>query len=152
MYMRHIPNGFRDRVISLYSSKIDYNVTCEGFVWLIITGSGLDHWIYWHFDYNYSQLWELTINGCLRLAPFLRNVFSFTVTDLVLIYESVTSSSSVVRLLTLHNWTLNSLTTDLRLSYECRMIDLSWTELNPRMTAPLRLKSELVYNFRENRT
>jgi hypothetical protein len=31
----------------------------------------------------------------------------FCVTDLVLIYESVTSSASVVRWLTLHSWTLN---------------------------------------------
>jgi hypothetical protein len=22
----------------------------------IIAGSGLDDWIYWHFDYNYNQL------------------------------------------------------------------------------------------------
>jgi hypothetical protein len=36
--------------------------------------------------------------------------FSSTVTDLVLIYESVTSSVYVVRWLTLHSWTLNSLT------------------------------------------
>jgi hypothetical protein len=35
------------------------------------------------------------------------SVFSSTVTDLVLIYESVTSSASVVRWLTLHSWTLN---------------------------------------------
>jgi hypothetical protein len=35
------------------------------------------------------------------------SVFSFTVTNLILIYESVTSSASVVRWLTLHSWTLN---------------------------------------------
>jgi hypothetical protein len=35
------------------------------------------------------------------------SVFSSTVTDLVLIYESVTSSASVVRWLALHSWTLN---------------------------------------------
>jgi hypothetical protein len=34
------------------------------------------------------------------------SVFSSTVTDLVLIYESITSSASVVRLLALHSWTL----------------------------------------------
>jgi hypothetical protein len=32
---------------------------------------GLDDWIYWHFYYNYNQLWQLTINNCLRLTPFL---------------------------------------------------------------------------------
>jgi hypothetical protein len=35
------------------------------------------------------------------------NVFSSTMNGLVLIYESVTSSASVARWLTLHNWTLN---------------------------------------------
>jgi hypothetical protein len=34
------------------------------------------------------------------------SVLSSTVADLVLIYESVTSSASVVRGLTLHSWTL----------------------------------------------
>jgi hypothetical protein len=36
----------------------------------------------------------------------------FCVIDLVLIYESVTSSASVVRWLTLHGWTMNSPTTE----------------------------------------
>jgi hypothetical protein len=72
------------------------------------------------------------------------SVFSSTVTDLVLIHESVTSSDSVVHWLTLHSWTLfmnadfcmtdcsstntsyNWLTADLhdwRLSYECLQYD-----------------------------
>jgi hypothetical protein len=52
-----------------------------------------------------------------RSIPYwTTSVFSSTVTDLVLIYESITSSASVVRWLTLHSWTLNSLTTDLRLN------------------------------------
>jgi hypothetical protein len=34
-------------------------------------GSGLDDWIYWHFYYNYNQLQQLTIHGCLTLAPSL---------------------------------------------------------------------------------
>jgi hypothetical protein len=43
-----------------------------------------------------------------RSIPYwTTSVFSFAVTDLVLIYESVTSSASVVRWLTLHSWTLN---------------------------------------------
>jgi hypothetical protein len=46
-----------------------------------------------------------------RSIPYwTASVFSFAVTDLVLIYESVTSSASIVRWLTLHSWTLNSLT------------------------------------------
>jgi hypothetical protein len=48
-----------------------------------------------------------------RSIPYrTTSVFSSTVTDLVLIYESVTSSASVVRCLTLHSWTLNLLTAD----------------------------------------
>jgi hypothetical protein len=35
------------------------------------------------------------------------SIFASTVTDLVLIYESVTSSASAVRCLALHSWTLN---------------------------------------------
>jgi hypothetical protein len=71
---------------------------------------------------NYSQLQQLTINDCLktRSSPYwTTSVFSSTVTDLVLIYESVTSSASVVRWL---SWTLNS--TQLlnsELSYEWRL-------------------------------
>jgi hypothetical protein len=43
-----------------------------------------------------------------RSIPYwTTSVFSSTVTDLVLIYESVTSSASIVRWITLHSWTLN---------------------------------------------
>jgi hypothetical protein len=42
------------------------------------------------------------------------SVFSSTVTDLVLIYESVTSWTSFVRWLTLHSWALDSLTNELQ--------------------------------------
>jgi hypothetical protein len=46
--------------------------------------------------YDYSQLQQLTINDCLRLTPFLTGlrVSFLPVTDLVLIYESVTSSTA----------------------------------------------------------
>jgi hypothetical protein len=131
------------------------------------TGSGLDDWIYWQFDYNYNQLYQLTVNGCqhslhslldceyvrvielpspqqrllglylwstlLHYYMFRRSLCcgdgnSITLThcntqqdahredalrvfsllcDFVLISESVTSSASVVRWLTLHRWTLN---------------------------------------------
>jgi hypothetical protein len=48
-----------------------------------------------------------------RSIPYwTTSVFSSTVTDLVLIYESVTSSASVVLWLTFHRWTLNSLTNE----------------------------------------
>jgi hypothetical protein len=57
---------------------------------------------------------RITINDCLRLAPFLTGRVSSlpTVTYLVLIYDSVASSASVVRWLTLHSLTLNTLTND----------------------------------------
>jgi hypothetical protein len=43
-----------------------------------------------------------------RSLPYwTTSVFSSPVSDLVLIYESVTSSASVVRWLTLHSWTLS---------------------------------------------
>jgi hypothetical protein len=44
----------------------------------------------------------------MKFYLFLPTSLSSTVTDFVLIYESVTSSASVVRWLTLHSWTLNS--------------------------------------------
>jgi hypothetical protein len=51
------------------------------------------------------------------IPSWITSVFSSTVTGLVLIYESVTSSASVVRWLTLHSWTLNHnwILTDLRM-------------------------------------
>jgi hypothetical protein len=72
---------------------------------------------------------QLTINGCLRLALLFMNtsVFSSTLTDLVPIYESVTSSASVVRWLTLHSWTLNNASND-----ECQAtthLIINWTLL-----------------------
>jgi hypothetical protein len=43
-----------------------------------------------------------------RSIPYwTTSVFSSAVTDLVMIYESVTSSGSLVRRFTLHSWTLN---------------------------------------------
>jgi hypothetical protein len=54
--------------------------------------------ITFNFTYNSS-------NQCLRLAPFLHRLrMSSIVTDLVLIFESVTCSASGVRWLTLHSW------------------------------------------------
>jgi hypothetical protein len=99
----------------------------SGVPWWIITGSGLDDWIYWHFYYNYNQLSQFTINDCLRRAPFHTGLWVSSlpnVTDLDLIYELVTSSASIVCWLTLHSWTLNSLTND-----ECQTTahsSLSW--------------------------
>jgi hypothetical protein len=88
----------------------------SGVPWLIITGSGLDDWIYYHFftiTLNYNQWLPKT-----RSTPYwTTSVFSSTVSDLVLIYESVTSSASVVHW-TLHSWALNSITNDGSLANE----------------------------------
>jgi hypothetical protein len=75
-------------------------------------------WIGWldlltPFFYNHYNLKSIitTHNQWLpkiRSIPYwTTSVFFSIVTDLVLIYESVTSSASVVRWLTLHSWTLN---------------------------------------------
>jgi hypothetical protein len=54
------------------------------------------------YYYTYNHLQQLTINDCLRLVPFLTGLrVPSTVTDLVLIVESVTSLSFVVRWLPL---------------------------------------------------
>jgi hypothetical protein len=91
-------------------------VTYERIAWLIITGSELDLLT---LLYNYNQLQQL--HSLLDYECLL-----FCVTDLVLIYESVTSSSSVVLWLTLHSWTLNFWIL-LRLNY---WTNYEWTELN----------------------
>jgi hypothetical protein len=71
-------------------SRVRYSVTNNNGFWI---GSSHSQWL--------SQT---------RSIPYwTTNVFSSVVTDLVLIYESVTSSASVVCWLTLHSWTVNSL-------------------------------------------
>jgi hypothetical protein len=60
-----------------------------------------------------------------RSIPYWTTVFSSTVTDLILIYKSVTSSASVVCWLTLHSWTL---------SHDCNLTDLRMNWL----TTPVR--------------
>jgi hypothetical protein len=54
---------------------------------------------------NYNQLQQLTINGCLTrsITHWTTSVSSSTVTDFILICESVTSSASLVRWSTLHS-------------------------------------------------
>jgi hypothetical protein len=86
-----------------------HNVMYEEFAWLIITGSRLDDWIYWHslqlqLIITAHNQWLLKTRSN---SYWTTSVFTSAVTDLVLIYETVTPSASVVRWLTLHSWTLN---------------------------------------------
>jgi hypothetical protein len=83
------------------------------------------------------QSTETAHNLCLsktRSIPYwTRSAFSSAVTDLLLIYQSVTCSASVVRWLTLHCWTLNSLTTEprpTRSSLHCSLCRLPVTMEN----------------------
>jgi hypothetical protein len=72
-------------------------------------------WIDWLIGFIGTSLQLQPIitvhNQCLSkicsIPCWITSVFSSTVTDLVLIYESVTSSASVILWLTLHSWTLN---------------------------------------------
>jgi hypothetical protein len=68
-----------------------------GVPWLIITDSGLDVWINWHLQ---SHLITINYNNSTQWLPktrsipcWTRSVFSSIVIDLILIYESVTSST-----------------------------------------------------------
>jgi hypothetical protein len=64
-----------------------------------------------------------------RSIPYwTTSVFSSTVTDLVLIYESVTSSASAALWLTLHSWELNSLTNgERRARSQGSLSRMNWT-------------------------
>jgi hypothetical protein len=64
-----------------------------------------------------------------RSIPYwTTSIFSSTVTDLVLIYEMVTSSTTVVCWLTLHSWTLNSLMNESELTL---LYNSGWNEERP---------------------
>jgi hypothetical protein len=53
----------------------DFHVS--GVQWRIITGYGLDDWIYWHLYYNYNLLSQFIISDRLRVAQFLTRLSSF---------------------------------------------------------------------------
>jgi hypothetical protein len=132
-----------------YGSKLGHYNYCHvsGVPWLIIAGYGLDDWIYWHFYYNYTYLQSI-ITAHNRWLPKTRSipywttsVFSPTVTDLVLIYQSATSSASVVRRLTLHRWTLSWMNHD-DFSFTNELADNSSTNelIKVRVRVTLRLE------------
>jgi hypothetical protein len=83
--------------------------------------------------------WWLPKTG--SITSWTTNVFSSIVTDLVLIYETATSSVSVVRWLTLHSWILN---------HDCNLTDFSFT--TEWLTNQLRVLLYLGANRTENTT
>jgi hypothetical protein len=79
------------------------------------------------------------------------SIFSSAVTDLVLIYESVTSSASGVRWLALHSWTLNFWILS-RLNYDSLM-NAEWVRVRVRVRVTLRLSwTELTFRRTEYRS
>jgi hypothetical protein len=111
-----------DNTVSFRGSVTNNNGFCIG--WLDLLALLLQPLLI--INYNSSQ--SMTVQDSY-IPYWITSVFPSAVTDLVLIYESVTSSAFVVHWLTLDGWTLNS--------YECRVKNL--LRLNSRMTAPLRM-------------
>jgi hypothetical protein len=80
-----------------------------------------------------------------RSIPYwTTSVFSSAVTDLVPIYESVTSWASVVRCLTLHTWTLNSWTAFWILLLLTNAERRLKSELNSRIRVRVRVRVTLL--------
>jgi hypothetical protein len=117
-------------------SKIHINVVTYLWSWLIITGSGLEDWIYWHLllqsfsitvSYNNSQ--SMTASDSLLFdwttTVFSSSLFS-TVTDLVLIYESLTSGLHECRMTT--QWRIKA--EWMNSSLHCRVYSLAVTVEN----------------------
>jgi hypothetical protein len=78
---------------SLYDGSVVY---CHVWwvPWRTITGSGLDDWICWHFfkiSINYNSSKSMTVSDSLHFLLDYKRLL-FCVTDLILIYESLTSS------------------------------------------------------------
>jgi hypothetical protein len=89
-------------------------VTCEGVAWLILMGSGLDDWIYWHFFTITSRVnYNSSVSDCLRLPSFLTGL---RVSSLPL--WRMTNEES------LPNEFLNFLTDELRLTYERTLLSI----------------------------
>jgi hypothetical protein len=72
-----------------WSVNPNYIVTCWGLAWLIIMGSGVDDWIYWHF-FTVTLTYDSS-----RIELSLTNLSE----------ESLTDLSLNLRLPWLHEWT-----------------------------------------------
>jgi hypothetical protein len=87
-----------------YKNKFCQNIifACPDFRY---TCSGLDDWIYWHL----LQLLLITLFTTADNRWLLKTgSIPYWTTSVVVVYESATSSASVVHLLALHSWTINS--------------------------------------------
>jgi hypothetical protein len=102
---------FDDQRLHRFSTILEVSSTCgmcilSHVLWPIITGSGLDDWIYWHsFTITIITAHNQWLSKTCSIPYWTTSAFPTAVTDLVLIYELVTSSDSVARWLTLHSWT-----------------------------------------------
>jgi hypothetical protein len=101
-------NSFAYKYLFLYL-KLQLN----NIVWGSVTNNN-SFWIGWLDLLARLLQLQSSITAHNQWLPKTRSIpywttsfFSSVVTDLVLIYESVTSSASTVRCLTIHSWTLN---------------------------------------------
>jgi hypothetical protein len=83
-------------------------ITCSGFAWLIITGSGLDDWIYWHFftvTVNYDSSLSMTahdsLHSLLQHECPLRRVTNDTLNSCWMNYDWY-----LTNVLLIYEWTL----------------------------------------------
>jgi hypothetical protein len=100
----------------------------SGVPWLIIMGSGLNDWIYWApsvaITLSYNQWEQLAINDCLTLAPFLTGQRPSS-----LLCDWLGSDLRIGHFFSFRCPLVNTPQLNTQLSYECRLIELSWTEL-----------------------
>jgi hypothetical protein len=132
------------KLISTFVMPYSYDLTFE--MKLSVRGSVTNNNGFWIGLLDLLALvllWQPIITAHSQWLPKTRSipcwttgVFSSAVTDLVLIYESVTSSASVVRWLTLHSWPLNYWTA---FSIILRLND-EWTVLNSRIRVRVTLR------------
>jgi hypothetical protein len=86
-------NRYHENLVSLEALHGLY-CTCPGVQWLIMTGSGLNDWIYWHLlqplvvTINYSAIANLPISQIIRTRSILVLVLRCTPCTLLYSYSS----------------------------------------------------------------